>query len=258
MQTKDNIHKDHRKRVREKFERVGLAGFAEHEILEMVLFYAIPYKDTNPLAHKLIQHFGDLLSVFNATKDELMEVDGVSDHTATLINLITALGKDLSAREAKQVKKLNGFADSIHFASALLRKEDREVVYLICLDRKNQVKGITPISTGTATYAVVDTKQVTRYILQKNVDRIILAHNHPIGDCHPSDQDIMFTRQIIEALAPLDIEVLDHIVVSKTDAFSFAHENLIENIKRSARIPKIASIHRVTDSPAKEFEKAKK
>ena len=243
----NNIHKDHRKRVRQKFERVGLNGFAEHEILELVLFYAIPLRDTNPLAHRLIKEFGSLEGVFSASKDELLQVDGVSDHTATLLLLIPALLKDLSARTAKQTKRLNGFSDSINFASKLLAEEQREVVYIICLDRKNQVKATKEISSGSATRAVVDTKMLAKFVLQKNCDRIILAHNHPIGDAKPSDHDIVFTKQVIEQLSPLEIEVLDHIIISKIDSFSFAHEGVIDLIKQSLPAKKMSTIHQVAD-----------
>ena len=230
MQKTINVHKNHRKRVREKFEKVGLAGFAEHEILELLLFYAIPYKDTNPIAHKLINAFGNLQGVFSASKDELMQINGISENSATLIKIIPELMKDLERRKTTNTKSLNSVSESIKYAINLLSKEEKEYVYVICIDRKNLVKGLKQILINTHTYVIIDKKSLTKFILQKGVDRVILTHNHPIGSTLPSHQDINFTYNIMASLKELDIEVLDHIIVNKDGAYSFAKEGLIDQI----------------------------
>lgn len=228
MNSKDNLHKNHRKRVKEKFNNSNLDSFAEHEILEFVLFYAIPYKDTNPIAHQLINYFGSLSDVFNADKDELEKF--VSEHVATLIKLIPSVNKILMKENNKKRPKLNGFMDSINYAKNFFAGETQELVFLVCLDNKNQVKATKCISKGTTNQAIVDTKLLTKFILQKDLDRIIITHNHPTGTASPSDQDLLFTKHIITTLSPLGIEVLDHIIISEKDSFSFAHSGILQKI----------------------------
>lgn len=245
MKEISSIHKDHRKRMREKFLNAGLASFADHEILELLLFYAIPYKDTNPLAHKLINKFGSFEDVFAASVDELVEVDGISENSATLIKLIPDLICTLSKRNTKKCTTINGFSTAIEFCKNLYKGETHEQVYVICLDRKNEVKATKMISSGNSTSAVVDNKLLTKFILQKNVDRVIITHNHPIGNAKPSTEDILFTRKLISAFTPLDIEIVDHVIIAQNDAISFAHEGLLSGI-----VPTVqhrTSLQRISD-----------
>lgn len=240
-----NIHKDHRKRVREKFDRAGLDAFADHEILELLLFYSIPYKDTNPLAHELVAHFGSLEDVFAASKDELLQVKGVSDTTATLIKLVPALSAKLSQKLAKKCAHIAGWADAIRYSSLLFANESKEKVYVICLDSKSDVRATKLISTGNADAAIVDTKELAKFILQKGYSDIILVHNHPNGHSKPSNEDIVFTKQIVTTLAPLGIKVVDHVVVSPFDATSMAHEGIIREITNF--VPAAKALHKVSD-----------
>ena len=233
MKELSNVHAGHRRRVREKYQKIGLACFADHEILELLLFHSVPYKDTNPLAHKLLEHFGSLEDVFAASVDELKEIDGVSENSAILIHLVSDLVGEIKRRNKKTKQTLNGFSASIAYAKDLFANEQIEKVYAILLDRINQVKATKEIATGSSTAAIVNTKILAKFVLQKDVDRIILAHNHPIGSSEPSDEDIVFTRNIIETLLPLGIEVLDHIVVGGDgSATSFAHEGLLQGQTR--------------------------
>ena len=247
-----SIHKDHRKRVREKFNRVGFEGFADHEILELLLFYSIPYKDTNPIAHNLISHFGSIEDVFAASKEELETVKGVSENTATLIKLIPALSTKLTQQLAKKCAHISGWADAIRYCSFLFGAETKEKVYVICLDNKNDVRATKLISTGNSTAAIVDTKELAKFILQRNYSNIIIAHNHPIGSSNPSNEDIVFTKQIISTLAPLDIKVIDHVIISPTEATSMAHDGIIKQI--SEYIPATKSLHKVSDKMLKSID----
>ena len=135
-----SIHKDHRSRVRDKFFNVGLGAFADHEILELLLFYSIPYKDTNPTAHELLKHFGSLENVFAASKEELVKVKGISDNSASLIKLIPALSAKLAKDQTKHYPHIRGWQDAIQFCGLLLNNETQENVYAICLDNKNEVR----------------------------------------------------------------------------------------------------------------------
>ena len=239
-----SIHKDHRKRVREKFSNNGLEAFADHEVLELLLFYSIPYKDTNPLAHELVAHFGSLEDVFAASKEELMSVKGISENTATLIKLVPAVSVKLSQKLAKKCAHVAGWADAVRFCSLLFGTETQEKVYVICLDNKSDVRATKLISTGNDSAAIVNTKELTKFILQKNYSNVILTHNHPNGSSKPSNEDILFTKQIVATLAPLGIKVVDHVIVSGHDATSLAHEGIIQEINNF--VPEAKALHKVS------------
>lgn len=246
-----SIHKDHRSRVREKFEKVGLSGFADHEILELILFYAIPYKDTNPLAHELLNHFGSLENVFAASKSELVRVKGISDNSATLIKLIPALLSKLSKDQTKHHPHIGGHKDALNYCRLLLSGEPQENVYAICLDNKNEVRSTKLISTGNSSSALVDTKALTKYVLDRDYNKVILAHNHPIGNATPSNEDVLFTKQVITMFSMLKIDVLDHCIISPTDECSMAHEGIIQQLKQSLGILK--PISRLADKNLNEI-----
>lgn len=246
-----SIHKDHRSRVRGKFEKVGLDGFADHEVLELLLFYAIPYKDTNPIAHNLLSEFGSIENVFAASKDDLVKVKGISENSATLIKLIPALYSKLSKDLTKHYTHIGGWNDALKYCSLLFATETKEQVYIICLDNKNEVRSFKLISSGNASTAVVDTKQLTKFVLNKDYDKVILAHNHPIGKAEPSNEDIMFTKHIVQMFSMLNIDVVDHCIISPTEAYSMAHEGILFGIKESLGIKK--SVLKVSDKKLNEI-----
>ena len=246
-----SIHKDHRSRVRDKFNKVGLGGFADHEILELLLFYAIPYKDTNPIAHELLNQFGSLENVFAASQEELEKVKGISTNSATLLKLIPSIASKLSKDQTKYYPHIRSWKDAINYCNLLLGNEPQENVYAICIDNKSEVRSAKLISTGGASSAQVDTKKLTKYVLDRDYNKIILAHNHPIGNATPSNEDIMFTKHIIQMFAMLNIEVLDHCIISPTGAFSMAHEGIIQKAKESIGITK--PVTKVSDKKLSEI-----
>lgn len=226
-----NIHANHRKRVKEKFLKTGLSGFAQHEILELLLFFAIPYSDTNPLAHELIRKFGSLDKVLDADSEQITEIPGVGEHTALLLKLVPALFNEYSKCKTKSFKTLAGFSEAIAFSKLLFAGLATEALSVICLDAKSNIISFKQIATGSFNKVPVAIRNITNFVLKNNCDRIIVAHNHPQGDAVPSDEDILFTNKLFYSCLLNDIDILDHIIVGKEKAFSFAHERLLSEIK---------------------------
>lgn len=231
-ESNQNIHAAHRKRVKEKFLKTGFAGFAEHEILEMMLFFAIPYADTNPLAHELIKKFGSIDKVFDAEFEQLIEVPGVGEHTALLIKLFPAIFNIYSKSKTQSLKRISGFSQAINFSKLLFAGLSNEVLFVICLDAKSNVVATKQIASGTFDKATVVIRDITNFVLKNNCSRIIVTHNHPQGNSIPSDEDVLFTNKLFYSCLLNDIDILDHIIIGKESSFSFAHEQLLFEIKK--------------------------
>ena len=225
------VHDGHRTRKKRQFLRSGPDSFADHELLELALFYAIPRRDVNGTAHELLERFGSLSGVLEADVEELRRVSGVGDSAAVLLKLLTAvslradcadLGGQIisSTEEAGQyfVRRLDG--------------ERREHLYLMCLDGKGKVLSCRCLSSGSANMTSASVllwarTRVGRWIFSITLAAVILAHNHPSGIALPSRADQQMTQQVVDALAPLGIRLLDHIVVADGDFVSMADSGII-------------------------------
>ncbi len=223
-----NIHKGHRDRMKNKFLKNGLEALEEHEILELLLYYSIARRDTNPLGHRLLSRFGSLAGVFDANFDLLMSIDGVSEHTATLIKLIPQLSK--SYLESKQTKDSVRFLtkdDIYNFCKMLFVGKVEEEFYVICLDKRSRVIEHRKVSAGIVDETAINMRRLANIVLKNNACAVILTHNHPSGTSLPSKNDISATATIKTVLNGLSVTLLDHIIVSNNDISSFAEINLI-------------------------------
>lgn len=221
------LHDGHRQRVKRRFLAAGAEGMDDHQLLELLLFYAVPRQDTNETAHRLIKHFGSLQGVLHASPEELTAVEGVGESAALLLRLSGDIA--LRARCSSLPQKILNSPDRTGaYFMELLAGERREMLYQVCLDGKGKLLTCRCISRGTVAASPVQVRQVVENALYAGASSIILAHNHPSGVALPSQADVLVTRQIQEALAPLDICLADHIVVADGDYVSMAESGLLQ------------------------------
>ena len=222
-----SIHTGHRKRMKERFIREGIDYFEEHQILELLLFYGIPRKDTNEIAHGLINEFKDLAGVLDAKVEDLQKVEGVGESAATLLTLMAPLSRRYQSCKFKGKHQLNSSQKAGEFAMHLFTDLPYECFYLICLNNQNQVRHAVKTFEGTINEAAVYPRLVVETALKHRASSVILAHNHPGGSIKPSQGDIQVTKRIKEALDAIDIKVVDHIIVGDNRYYSFAEDRLV-------------------------------
>lgn len=220
------LHDGHRQRKKQQFLQHGLDGFADHEVLELVLFYAIPRRDTNETAHRLIQQFGSLQEVFFAPVEELQKVEGVGENAAVLLHLLPELYRR-SCLSQKEDVIVNSVERAGRFFSRLLNGERREVLYQVCLDAKGKVLNYKRLASGTVSMAPVSIREVVETALHADASVVMLGHNHPSGIALPSEEDREITVRIQQALAALGIQLADHIIVADGDFVSMADSGLL-------------------------------
>ncbi len=220
------LHDGHRARKKEQFLRTGLAGFADHEVLELALFYAVPRRDTNETAHRLLDRFGSLQGVLNADAEALRQVKGVGESAAILLKLLSAV-KERADRTAAPEQIVCSAEEAGRYFLRLMEGEKRELLYLLCLDGKGKVLSCRCLSRGSVNMTAVSVRQVVEQALAAGAAAVVLAHNHPNGVALPSRADQHMTAQVAEALRPLGIRLLDHIVVADGDFVSMADSGII-------------------------------
>lgn len=208
------MHKDHRIRVKNRFLAEGFDHFEPHNILEMLLFYAIPQKDTNELAHSLINRFGSLEKVFDASFDELLTVPGIKEHSATLIKMIPSLARIYYMEKNKSGESLaNLDAWGQYFVNRYIGIEV-ETVFLLLLDNKFNMIECAKIHEGSVNSSAISIRKMAEIIFAKNASMVVLAHNHPSGLPIPSAEDLATTNEIIRSFRSLEIRMLAHIIVA--------------------------------------------
>lgn len=215
-----SIHDGHRQRMRERFAEAGLDGFAEVNVLELLLFYCIPRKDTNPIAHALLSKFGSLVNVLEAPAEELVKVEGISENTATFLRLTTAVSRYYMMRKATQESILNTIEKCGEYLLPFFIGKRNETVYILCLDAKCKVLCCRELSEGSVNAASISVRKVAEVALGVNATSVVLAHNHPSGLALPSGEDVQTTRRIASALQTVDVHLADHIIVSDDDYVS--------------------------------------
>ena len=227
-----SIHQGHRERMREKFLDHGLDVFPDHQVLELLLYHAIPRKDVNPLAHTLLKHFGSITAVLEASPQDIMEVKGIGENTMILIRLVTEIGRRYQIDKAKSVVFLNSTEQTGQFVAPLFHGLTDEAVYMVCLDGKLKVGHYQKMADGTVNSASFSIRRVVETALKRKALYVVLAHNHPSGIAMPNVTDIATTEQLIEALATVGIRLADHIIVADGDFVSMrdsGHLNSIED-----------------------------
>ena len=222
-----SIHDEHRERMRVKYLRGDFENFADHEALEFLLFYSVRQKDTNKLAHRLINEFGSLHNLIETSPKEISRRTGLALSTAILINLVVPMYKKYAASKLTPKK---GFADIKavgEYAASLFSGETVECFYLICLDTQQNLICSELISRGTIDGAKFYSRQIVETTIKHHARYVIIAHNHPSSLLAASSEDIDATKMVINALKPIGVEVVDHIIVGIDSFFSFKLKKLI-------------------------------
>ena len=214
------IHTGHRGRVKEEFLTRGIEGWPDHRVLELILFYAIPQGDVNPLAHELIDRFGSLSGALDALPEELMKVKGMGEHSVTLLKLIPAVtGRYLEGRTGPGVI-IHTTAEAGHVLAPYFYGARNEMVYVLCLDAKEKLLGVKRISEGNNSNSDVTIRRVAEECLALRSSFCYLAHNHVSSVALPSPEDMNTTSVVRTALAPLGIRLVDHLVFVDGDLVS--------------------------------------
>ena len=222
------IHDGHRQRLRKRFRDQGLNGFSETEALEMLLFYALPRIDTNPLAHELIDRFGSLDAVFSASERELCDVPGISEGTACLIRMIPQLTRLSEIRKASRITRIGSPQDAAEMLIPRFMYEKDEMFILLCLDSRRRVIQFETMSRGVVNAVTVDIRRIVETAIREKASSVILSHNHPDGPAKPSYEDDRTTRQVFTALLTVGIELYDHIIVSGNEYGSYREEGKLD------------------------------
>jgi len=217
----------HRQRLRDRFNTSGLGAFEDHEVLELLLTYAVPRKDVKPIAHALLARFGSLSNVLDAPTAELVKVDGVGETGATLLHLMPALTRRYLRDRWGHKPQLNTREDLGRFVVDELASATNEVFLLVLLTHENHVLRALPLHEGSLASAPVYPRLVVEAALRHQAAKVVLAHNHPGGVAHPSDEDLSVTHTLVSVFDALGVPVIDHIIVAGPRTFSMAEAGLL-------------------------------
>ena len=232
MAEKDkNPHAGHRKRLREAYLRGGFESLSDVNRLELLLFYAFRQGDTNPLAHRLLDHFGSLSGVMDADIEQLMAVDGIGESSAVLIRLIGQFAAEAEKERVRNRTKgiLRTTSQCAEYLMPYFFGLNRETVYVLCMDGKCKALACRQLGEGSVNAADVSIRRIVEIALHHNASSVILAHNHPCGICDPSDEDSATTLRVWQALDAVGIQFADHIIISGTEYHSMAESGFFES-----------------------------
>lgn len=219
--------RDHRKRLRERFLTGGAGAVPDYELLELILFRAIPRQDVKPLARALIDHFGDFNRVLSAPLTHLLKIKGVGDAAALEIKIIEASAHRLSRAKIMKRHVVSSWGALIDYCHTVMAHRDTEQFRVLYLDTKNTLIADESQAQGTIDHVPVYPREVVKRALDLNAAAIILVHNHPSGDPAPSQADIDMTNQIADAANALQITLHDHLIIGKSQEFSFKAQGFL-------------------------------
>ncbi|TNE28080.1 MAG: JAB domain-containing protein [Alphaproteobacteria bacterium] len=214
-------HAGHRDRLRQRFLETGGDGMPDYEILELLLFTAIPRRDVKPLAKKLIDHFGGFADVLAADPKSLTAVTGVSENTAAFLKTVYAAGGRMLKQKLADAPILSSWKSLLDYCHATMAHEKKEHFRVLFLNRKNRLIRDEIQQSGTVDHTPVYPREVVKRALEIGATAVILVHNHPSGDPTPSNADIEMTKEIVRAVTPVDVVVHDHLIISATGHYSF-------------------------------------
>lgn len=214
------MHDGHRQRLKERYRSEGLDNFDELQVLELLLFYCIPRQDTNPLAHRLLDHFGSLSQVLEAPIGELEKIEGMGAKTATFLHLVRDTGRYYQVNRTMQEKILLTTDKCGEYLESFFFGRRNETVFMLALDAKCKVLCCREVGEGSVNSANVPVRRIVEMALGVNATTVVLAHNHPSGLALPSAEDVQTTYRIAAALETVDIVLADHIIVADGDFVS--------------------------------------
>jgi len=217
----------HRNRLRERFRSAGPDTIPDYELLELLLFRALPQRDTKPIAKDLINSFGNMAEVLHAEPERLKETSGVGESVVTELKLVREIALRLAQSEVHERPVFNSMKAIITYCTMAMAYNSKEQFRILFLDKKNILIKDEVQQTGTIDHTPVYPREVVKRALELSAAAIILVHNHPSGDPTPSRADIDMTKKIIHAASSLNIVVHDHIIIGRSGAASFRELGLI-------------------------------
>ncbi len=227
----ESIHHEHRKRMKARFQKQGLDGLSDHEALELLLYFSVPRMDTNPIAHRLLDTFGTLHGVLDASPEALRSVNGIGESSALLLTLLREMMRRYATDKAEKDLK-NASLNTTELLGAYLMPQfigvAEERLIALATDIKGKVLGMEEMSRGTVRATDVNIRKLVEFAIRYQAASIILAHNHPGGLAIPSHDDMQTTRRIRDALQPLSIGLRDHIIVAGDDYVSMRDSKFLQ------------------------------
>lgn len=220
-------HSGHRDRLRERFLKAP-ESLPDYELLEMFLFMAIPRRDVKPLAKTLLSQFGDLHTIMAASLTDLQGVDGVSDNTAIALKGMNELTLRLKRQEVMHKPLLNNWDRLMDYLHLAMAKEKREQIRILFMDKRNHLIADEVQQIGTVDQSSLYPREVVKRALELSATALVLVHNHPSGDTDPSQDDIVMTQGVVDALRPIGIILHDHLIVGAKGYYSFKSNGLID------------------------------
>jgi len=220
-------HVGHRQRLRERFLTSGADSLPDYELLELLLFSALPRKDTKPIAKKLIATFGSFAEVISAPPEELRAIDDIKDVAIVSLKAVQAAAQRLLRAQVKNRPVISSWNALLDYCTARMAYDPTEQFRLLFLDRKNRLIADEAQQKGTVDHTPVYPREVIKRALELNASAIIMVHNHPSGDPTPSRADIDMTRKVKEAATAVGLTLHDHVIVSRGGAKSFKSDGLL-------------------------------
>ena len=211
----------HRQRIKEKYEKSGMDGWLDYEVLELVLSYAIPRKDTKPIAKELLTRFKSLNAVLDADKKELERIKGISKHSSLFLRFLRDVSILYMEKGVYSRDLLSSPQVVYDYLKVALKGLPNEQFKMLFLDSRNQLIEIETLKSGTVNRSVVFPRKIVERALYHQAVGVIIAHNHPAGSIEPSIEDQEVTKAICEALKTVDIRLIDHIIIGGNECFSF-------------------------------------
>ena len=222
-------HSGHRRRIKSKILENGLDGFLDYEILETLLFYTIPRKDTKEVAKELLKEFKTLEKVLAASKDEILslKIRGISENSYIYFKLLNDLNKKLYKEKFSKETILNSVEATYDYLKSSIGLLEKEVFKIIFLSANNKYLGDEIIFLGTIDKSQIYPREIVKSVLKYNAKSVIFSHNHPSGNPKPSQADLEMTKKLKKILEPLEVRVLDHIIITPEKYYSFLEEGII-------------------------------
>lgn len=232
---KVNIHKNHRKRLRAEIRNVNYNTLEDYKLVELILTYCFAQKDVNPLAHELMNIYGNIANLLEASHEELMKINGIGESCSTLIRLFVPLFERYKKQKADFKCKLTTTKDYFNYFGEQFKYDSSESCIVIVLDNNFSVEKYLKVSTGMLDRVSIDCSTIFDIIKPTGCNKVILMHNHPSGNPKPSPEDFAATRKLFFQLDSLNVAMIDHIIVSANGYYSFKDENFIEQFKVEAK-----------------------
>ena len=213
-----NLHAGHRARMKKRFITEGLDGFSDVQVLELLLFYCMPQGDTNEIAHRLINKFGSVSGVLDASPSQLIECEGIGEHTATFITALPALCRRYRMDKICTDNVFESKNKIERYLIACYMQARSEYTVVLCLDNNRRLVNTVTLHEGSQTYNTSNTHRIAEIAMANNVRHIVLAHNHPSGICEPSEEDILSAGEMRVALELVGINLVEHYIITSEQA----------------------------------------